>query len=92
MYHEDVDLSLRLRLAGGRVGVEPAAVVDHDYEFAKGPEKWRCSSATAGRRSCAAIRAGCCSCSRRRCWPPSSALLLVAAAGGWLPQKLARDG
>jgi N-acetylglucosaminyl-diphospho-decaprenol L-rhamnosyltransferase len=41
LYHEDVDLSLRLRLAGGRVGIEPAARVDHDYEFAKGPEKWR---------------------------------------------------
>ena len=41
MYHEDVDLSLRLRLAGGRLGVEPAAVVDHDYEFAKGAAKWR---------------------------------------------------
>src|SRR5262249_37603604 len=41
LYHEDVDLSLRLRLAGGRLGVEPAARADHDYEFAKGPEKWR---------------------------------------------------
>jgi GT2 family glycosyltransferase len=41
LYHEDVDLSLRLRLAGGRLGVEPRARVDHDYEFAKGPEKWR---------------------------------------------------
>jgi GT2 family glycosyltransferase len=41
LYHEDVDLSLRLRLAGRRLGVEPRARVDHDYEFAKGPEKWR---------------------------------------------------
>lgn len=41
LYQEDVDLSLRLRLAGGRLGVEPRARVDHDYEFAKGPEKWR---------------------------------------------------
>ncbi|TMK68917.1 MAG: hypothetical protein E6G49_13070 [Actinobacteria bacterium] len=41
LYHEDVDLSLRLRLAGGRLGVERRARVDHDYEFAKGPEKWR---------------------------------------------------
>jgi GT2 family glycosyltransferase len=41
MYHEDVDLALRLRLAGGRLGVEPAAAVDHAYEFAKGPAKWR---------------------------------------------------
>ena len=41
LYHEDVDLSLRLRLAGGRLGVAADAVVDHDYEFEKGPEKWR---------------------------------------------------
>ena len=41
MYCEDVDLSLRVWLAGGRVGVEPAARVDHDYSFAKGDYKWR---------------------------------------------------
>lgn len=40
LYHEDVDLSLRLRLAGGRLGIEPAARVDHSYEFAKGAQKW----------------------------------------------------
>jgi N-acetylglucosaminyl-diphospho-decaprenol L-rhamnosyltransferase len=41
MYCEDVDLSLRLRLAGGRLGIEPDARVDHDYDFAKGQFKWR---------------------------------------------------
>src|SRR3954468_6966489 len=41
MYCEDVDLSLRLRLAGGTVGIEPSARVDHSYEFAKGARKWR---------------------------------------------------
>lgn len=41
MYCEDVDLSLRLRLAGGRIGIEPGACVDHDYEFGKGAAKWR---------------------------------------------------
>ena len=41
MYYEDVDLSLRVRLRGGRVGIEPAARVDHDYEFGKGELKWR---------------------------------------------------
>jgi GT2 family glycosyltransferase len=41
MYHEDVELSLRVRLAGGRIGVEPGARVDHDYAFAKGHAKWR---------------------------------------------------
>jgi N-acetylglucosaminyl-diphospho-decaprenol L-rhamnosyltransferase len=41
MYCEDVELSLRLWLWGGRVGIEPTARVDHDYEFAKGDQKWR---------------------------------------------------
>ncbi len=41
LYHEDVDLSLRVRLAGGTLGVETAARVDHDYEFDKGAAKWR---------------------------------------------------
>jgi N-acetylglucosaminyl-diphospho-decaprenol L-rhamnosyltransferase len=92
MYQEDVDLSLRLRLAGGRLGVEPAAVVDHDYEFAKGADKWR----RLERNRWATIV---------RCYPGALllplapalvatelALLAVAAAGGWLPQKLAAAG
>jgi len=41
LYHEDVDLSLRLRLRGGVLGIEPAAVVDHDYEFGAREHKWR---------------------------------------------------
>jgi GT2 family glycosyltransferase len=41
LYHEDVDLSLRLRLAGGALGIEPSAVVDHDYEFGARDHKWR---------------------------------------------------
>lgn len=41
LYHEDVDLSLRLRLAGERIGIEPAAVVDHDYDFSGPVEKYR---------------------------------------------------
>lgn len=40
MYCEDLDLSLRLRLAGWRVGVVPAARVAHRYAFAKGERKW----------------------------------------------------
>jgi GT2 family glycosyltransferase len=41
MYCEDVDLSLRFRLCGGRLAVIPDAMVRHDYEFAKGKLKWR---------------------------------------------------
>ena len=40
MYGEDLDLGLRLWLHGYRVGVVPAARVDHDYTFAKGGWKW----------------------------------------------------
>jgi hypothetical protein len=41
MYCEDVDLSLKLRLAGGTLAVVPDARVAHEYEFAKGGRKWR---------------------------------------------------
>jgi hypothetical protein len=41
LYQEDVDISLRFRLRGGAIGIEPAARVDHEYEFAKGAAKWR---------------------------------------------------
>jgi N-acetylglucosaminyl-diphospho-decaprenol L-rhamnosyltransferase len=40
MYGEDLDLSLRLRLAEWGVGTAPAARVEHDYEFLKGDYKW----------------------------------------------------
>ncbi|HEX8123144.1 MAG TPA: glycosyltransferase family 2 protein [Solirubrobacteraceae bacterium] len=40
MYGEDLDLSLRLRLAGHGVGVAPAARVAHEYAFTKGDYKW----------------------------------------------------
>jgi GT2 family glycosyltransferase len=40
LYHEDVDLSVRIRAAGHAVGIEPSAVVAHDYEFGANAEKW----------------------------------------------------
>lgn len=40
LYHEDVDLAWRARLAGWRVRYCPDATVVHDYEFDKGVEKW----------------------------------------------------
>jgi GT2 family glycosyltransferase len=41
MYCEDVDLSLKLRLRGGKLAVVPDARVLHRYEFSKGRQKWR---------------------------------------------------
>jgi len=88
LYHEDVDLSLRLRLAGGRLGVEPAARVDHDYEFAKGPAKWahleRNRWATLIRTYPGALLALL----APALLATELALLAVAAVRGWLPQKL----
>lgn len=40
MYGEDLDLCLRLRLAGWGIGATPAARVAHDYAFVKGDYKW----------------------------------------------------
>ena len=40
MYCEDLDLSLRARLTGGKVGIEPSARVDHDYQFAGRGDRW----------------------------------------------------
>jgi GT2 family glycosyltransferase len=87
LYHEDVDLSLRLRLAGGRLGIEPAARVEHAYEFAKGGYKWRLLE----RNRWATLV---------RCWPgpvlaavfpallaTELAIWAAALAGGWAPEK-----
>lgn len=40
MYHEDVDLGWRLRLAGYQILLEPRAVVFHKYSFAKADYKY----------------------------------------------------
>jgi GT2 family glycosyltransferase len=40
MYGEDLDLGLRVWLAGDGVGLVPSARVRHSYEFDKGTAKW----------------------------------------------------
>lgn len=40
LYFDDVDYSWRLRLWGGKIGFEPAARVDHLYEFRRRQMKW----------------------------------------------------
>jgi N-acetylglucosaminyl-diphospho-decaprenol L-rhamnosyltransferase len=92
MYHEDVDLSLRLRLAGETVGIEPGAVVAHDYEFgASAGNKWRWLErnrlATLVRVYPGALLALL----APALLATEAALLLAAAAGGWAGQKLRAD-
>jgi GT2 family glycosyltransferase len=91
MYHEDVDLSVRLWSAGGAVGIEPSAVVAHAYEFGASADKWRWLE-----RNRLAFLV--------RDYPGALLLLLapgllatelallaVAVGGGWVGQKLRAD-
>ncbi len=88
LYHEDVDLSLRLRLDGGRIGIEPEAAVEHSYEFEKGAAKWlyleRNRWATLIRTYPAALLALL----APALLATEIALLAIALAGGWGPQKV----
>jgi len=89
LYHEDVDLSLRLRLAGLGVGIEPAAVVDHDYEFAKGPAKWRQLERNRWATIVRTYPGALIALLLPALLATELALLGVALAGGWLGRKLA---
>lgn len=92
LYHEDVDLSLRVRLAGGRLGVAPDARADHDYEFDKGPEKWRYLERNRWATLIRVYPAPLLALLAPALVATELALLVIAAAGGWLPQKLAAWG
>ena len=89
LYHEDVDLSLRVRLAGGRLGVEPAARVDHDYEFDKGPGKWRRLERNRWATLARTYPAGLLGLLLPALLATEVALVPISIAGGWPTQKLA---
>lgn len=86
-YHEDVDLSLRVRLAGGRVGAEPAARVDHSYEFAKGAAKWRRLEANRWATVLRTYPTPLLVAIAPALVATELAILAAALAGGWAPAK-----
>jgi GT2 family glycosyltransferase len=88
LYHEDVDLSLRLRLAGGHLGTEPRARADHDYEFAKGPEKWRLLERNRWATVIRTYPAGLLALLAPALFATELALVPISLAGGWGGQKL----
>jgi N-acetylglucosaminyl-diphospho-decaprenol L-rhamnosyltransferase len=88
MYGEDLDLSLRLRLAGHGVGLAREAVVEHDYDFDKGPRKWRLLEGNRWRTLLADYPAALLLALLPGLLAAEVALLLLAARGGWLRQKL----
>jgi len=91
LYHEDVDLSLRLRLRGGRIGIEPAAVVDHDYEFGANEHKWRWLERNRLAFLVRAYPGPLLALLAPVLLATEVALLAVAASGGWGRQKLRAD-
>ncbi len=88
LYHEDVDLSLRLRLWGGRLGIEPAARIDHDYEFAKGAGKWRMLERNRWATILRTYPASLLALLAPALLATELALIAVSLAGGWGMQKL----
>src|SRR5579875_3784064 len=92
MYCEDLDLGLRLWLAGHRVGVVPNARVVHSYEFTKGAAKWFWLERNRI-RTVLSVYPGAL---LWRVLPALLAaelgLLAVAASQGWLSAKLRAQG
>jgi len=91
LYHEDTDLGLRLRLAGFDVGIEPRAVCDHDYEFAKGPAKWRYLERNRWATVLRTYPGRLLALVMPALLLTELALHAIAAAGGWLGPKLRAD-
>jgi GT2 family glycosyltransferase len=92
MYGEDLDLSLRLRLAGWGVGIAPAATVEHDYHFAKGDYKWFLLERNRWWTVLGAYPAGLLAALVPALLAAELALLAMAARGGWLGAKLRAQG
>ena len=88
MYCEDVDLSLRMRLAGHGVGVVPAAKVVHGYEFHKGPDKWFLLERNRWWTVLATYPPGLLALVLPALLAAELGLLAAAGAGGWLGPKL----
>ncbi len=91
LYHEDVDLSLRLRLRGGALGIEPAAIVDHDYEFGAREHKWRWLERNRLAFLVRVYPASLLLLLAPVLFATELALLAVSVAGGWGRQKLAAN-
>ena len=88
LYHEDVDLSHRLRLMGIGFGVLPDARVSHDYEFRKGALKWRMLERNRWKTVLRTYPAPLLVAVLPALLLIELAVLVFAARGGWLGAKL----
>jgi GT2 family glycosyltransferase len=88
MYCEDVDLCLRLRLAGWGVGAVPSARAEHDYAFTKGDYKWFYLERNRWWTILGAYPGVVLAWAAPGLVAFELALLVAAARGGWLKAKL----
>ncbi len=88
LYHEDVDLSVRIRSRGGRVGLEPTAVVDHNYEFGRNSAKWRWLERNRWAMNIRSYPGPLLLLLAPALLITEFALVLVSIRGGWFRQKL----
>lgn len=87
LYHEDIDFSLRLWLYGHRAGIEPRAVVDHDYEFGSSPQKWRWLERNRWALLLRVYPSALLALVAPALVLTEAALIAVAIRGGWIRQK-----
>jgi len=87
MYHEDVDLGWRLRLAGMRTVRVPASRVLHDYDFDRSPDKMYWLERNRRRLLAANWRPS----TRVMLWPAlvavEAGITVVAIRDGWFAHK-----
>jgi N-acetylglucosaminyl-diphospho-decaprenol L-rhamnosyltransferase len=88
MYGEDLDLGLRLWLAGRRIGLVPGARVLHSYEFDKGTSKWFWLERNRWRTVLSVYPGAVLALVAPALLAAELGLLAIAAREGWLIAKL----
>jgi N-acetylglucosaminyl-diphospho-decaprenol L-rhamnosyltransferase len=91
LYCEDLDLGLRVWLAGHEVAVVPGARIVHDYDFDKGTAKWFYLERNRLRTVLSVYPPGLLSLLAPALAGMELALIAVAARQGWLAAKLRAD-
>ena len=92
LYAEDLDLGLRLWLAGYGVGIIPAARMVHEYAFDKGRGKWFWLERNRWRTVLSVYPLPLLVLLAPALLAMELVVLATAAANGWLTAKLRADG
>jgi GT2 family glycosyltransferase len=88
LYYDDVDIAFQLRLAGGRIGLEPTARVDHAYEFSRRSVKWRVLERNRAASLIRTYPGGLLVLLAPGLLVTDLAILAIAVRGGWAREKL----